>query len=200
MDPSFDVYLSGNLLAGFERDGVTAGICQLFSVEHASAALLLDGLPHRIKSDCDKATALKYRESLTKVGAEVSIVRHGSPPPDSSSATNPSGEHGAPAPSSAPSPSPSSTPAPAPAPMPAVSDTAAVDTPPADRTTASESMTGLSIAPVGALMSEEVEPAPNAAVTLPAFDVAPAGEVIPTLPNQASPVQVNIEHLHLLDE
>lgn len=194
MDPSFDVYLSGNLLAGFELDGVTAGICQLFSVEHASAAQLLDGLPHRIKSDCDKATALKYRESLTKVGAEVSIVRHGSPPPDSSSATNPSGEDGAPA----PSPSPSSTPAPAP--MPAVSDTAAVDTPPADRTTASESMTGLSIAPVGALMSEEVEPAPNAAVTLPAFDVAPAGEVIPTLPNQASPVQVNIEHLHLLYE
>ncbi len=194
MDPSFDVYLSGNLLAGFERDGVTAGICQLFSVEHASAEKLLDGLPHRIKSDCDKATALKYRESLSKVGAEVSIVRHGSPPPDPTLTTNPLGEHGATAPSSAPAP------VGAPAPTPAVFGAAAGDAPSADSTTASESMTALSIAPVGALMSEDIEPAPNTAVTLPAFDVAPAGEVIPTLPNQASPVQVNIEHLHLLDE
>ena len=48
----------------------------LFSLEKRAASALLGGAERRVKSDCDKATALKYRQAISAIGAGVTISRH----------------------------------------------------------------------------------------------------------------------------
>jgi len=55
----------------------------------------------------------------------------------------------------------------------------------------------LTIAPVGATMAEHVEQRPYVLVTPPDFEVAPAGEPIPTLQTPVQPLKPSTDHLHL---
>lgn len=174
LEASFDVYVSGKPLVGFERADVVAGVAKLFAIESIAAEKLLDGKPHRVKSDCDKATALKYREGLTRIGAEVSFVRHGSKP------------HVDPPPApEAPARFHSKDPG-----------LGTVEWDSGDQPSESSSAE-FTVAPVGTSMSEHVQRKPFKSVTVPNFDVARPGEVIPTLPEKKASVAPNIDHLQL---
>ena len=75
MDNSYDVYLTGELLAGSSETIAIAGLVELFALEESDARRLVDGKRRRVKTDCDKGAALKYRERLQAIGIEVSIER-----------------------------------------------------------------------------------------------------------------------------
>lgn len=75
MEPTFDIFLSGELEAGSSKETVAAAFAQQFSVTTETALSLLDGKRHRIKSKCTKDAALRYRQALAKIGAKVVIAR-----------------------------------------------------------------------------------------------------------------------------
>ena len=76
MENTFDVYLTGRLLDGHPEDTVVAGLTELFTLEAADASRLVDGTRRRVKTSCDRATALNYRERLLAIGIDVAIERH----------------------------------------------------------------------------------------------------------------------------
>lgn len=234
-EPMFDVFLSGDLLPGFEPTTVAAGIAKLFKVDQAAADRLVDGQRHRVKSGCDKKTALAYRSALSELGAKVAVERHASsgagganPAAPASAATS-----SADAPPSADAIANEPRPTPAAqskietspsgqasfeaqdpgshvidyespeAPVASASSEAAISTGSISTGSIStgsispESRESLSIAPVGSLMSEQVVPVPPVKVALPDYDVAPAGEPIPSVPVHQTPLNPVIDHLHL---
>ena len=75
MEPTFDIFLSGELEAGSNKETVAAAFAQQFSVKTETALSVLDGKRHCIKSNCTKDEALRYRQALAKIGAKVVIAR-----------------------------------------------------------------------------------------------------------------------------
>ena len=88
MEPLFDIYLTGQCTADAARTTVVDGLARLFKLELSAAEGLLDGQSRRVKRDCDKATALRYRAALNELGAEVRLTRLDAseltPPPEES--------------------------------------------------------------------------------------------------------------------
>lgn len=75
MEPLFDIYLTGQCTVDAVRPTVVDGLARLFKLELSAAEGLLDGQPRRVKRECDKATALRYRAALNELGAEVRLTR-----------------------------------------------------------------------------------------------------------------------------
>ena len=229
MEPTFDVYLTGATLDGFERSAVIASLAQLFKLDADAAEKLLAGKQQRVKSQCDKATALKYRTALSTAGAEVLVQRHATSnaeqaAPAASSGTfaqgkpstlgaEPSARDKAPsAQGQEASTQPGQPPAASQGPATFTSqpgterarfdafDTGAKPIEFDQPSTASRTpsfLESLSIAPVGALMAEGSTEPPPQRINVPEFDVAPAGEQIPTLDDKPEPLSPRTDHLSL---
>lgn len=232
MEPTFDVYLSGDLLEGFTPESVAGNLARLFKVDAAAAAKLVDGQQHRVKSNCNKAAALQYRKALTEIGANVTVLRHGADAPTSAETSAES--------ANAPSPRAAATPAagkadflsdmpadrnphPGSSALPATPEQARhiaqakaresgksasfesyrpgdkpIDFQPSGHGSSDPRLIDeLTIAPVGALISEGGSEPAYKLVTPPDFDVAPPGEPIPTLQEHKEAINPNIDHLHL---
>lgn len=170
METRFDVYLSGEVVDGFTRDQVREGLGRLFSIDSGAAERLVNGERHRVKQQCDKATALQYREALLGIGAQVTVERH---PPTAITT-----DEGQP-------PDQGVVPAPPP-----------VHEEHRDPESTSGS-SGLGIAPVGALMSEGKTGTPPAPVEVPDYDLAPAGAPIPSVKVDRTPLDPPTDHLQL---
>jgi len=170
METRFDVYLSGEVADGFTPEQVCEGLGRLFSIDAEAARRLVNGQRHRVKQQCDKATALQYREALLGIGALVAVERH--TPANPAAGQQPPGE----TPDTPPSPSgedPTRE---------AVTDRTAPD---------------LDIAPVGAIMSEGTAAAQPAPVDVPDYDLAPAGAPIPSVKVDRAPINPSTDHLQL---
>lgn len=198
MDPRFDIYITGDAVKGFEREAVIESVARLFALERGAAAELLKGSFRRVKSNCDKSMALKYREALIKAGAEVAVTRHGVAPNVSSSSTR--GEE----PPLPAEPSEPSKPAEFGAtgkPKSQATSVEAVDwVPPVASKKPSGSDNGpdsWDIAPTGSIMSEFSEKPYAPEVAPPDYEIAEVGEVIPTVKHDVTPLHREIDHLHL---
>lgn len=154
MEPLFDIYLTGQCTADAARPTVVDGLARLFKLELSAAEGLLDGQSRRVKRDCDKATALRYRAALNELGAEVRLTRL-----DASELTPPAE---------------------------------------ASKERQSDVAAGLSLAPIGTHLSDQAPPT-SRVVTVPDYNIAPAGEIIPTLKIAATPVAPSTDHLELCD-
>ena len=69
MDARYNVYFAGQLLAGHALVRVRDNIARLFNADDATLDKLFSGKPQLIKRDCDKATALKYKQAMEQAGA-----------------------------------------------------------------------------------------------------------------------------------
>ncbi len=69
----YDIYFSGELVEGFDRDTVAGNLAKLFKANEDTVVRLLSGQPQRLKRGLDKAGALKYKKALANAGAVISI-------------------------------------------------------------------------------------------------------------------------------
>lgn len=73
MGPLYTVYFGGEVLAGQDPAGVRERLGQLFKVGDSTLDRLFNGKLHVLKRDCDKATALKYKQAMERAGARPVI-------------------------------------------------------------------------------------------------------------------------------
>ena len=69
MEARYNVYFSGQLLDGQQLPTVRANMAKLFNADEATLDKLFSGKAQLVKRDCDKATALKYKQAIEKAGA-----------------------------------------------------------------------------------------------------------------------------------
>lgn len=69
MEARYNVYFAGQLLDGQELPAVRANMAKLFNADEATLDKLFSGKAQLVKRDCDKATALKYKQAIEKAGA-----------------------------------------------------------------------------------------------------------------------------------
>lgn len=75
MESTFDVYLTGELLPGFERGQAVSQLARVFKLELAIADQLVNGQRRRVKAGCNKAAALQFRQILSASGFQVAVQR-----------------------------------------------------------------------------------------------------------------------------
>ncbi|PLW83116.1 hypothetical protein CWI75_06770 [Kineobactrum sediminis] len=73
MDPRYDIVFAGQLLAGHEPATVRARLAQVFKADEATLDKLFSGKPQVLKRNCDKSTALQYKQALERAGAQPVI-------------------------------------------------------------------------------------------------------------------------------
>ncbi|MCB1707765.1 MAG: hypothetical protein KDI10_03385 [Halioglobus sp.] len=206
MEARYNIYFAGQLLAGHALAGVRENIARLFNADDATLDKLFSGKAQLVKRDCDKATALKYKQAMEQAGARPVIK--------ASAATAP----------------PADTPAAAPRPMTAAERIAALAAGPdlayqrkPDAAAAAPAVApatdraggGIQLAPAGTavLTPGERQPPASSTVQAPALEVhargqrlsdappapppppdtshlsaGPAGERLPTLPSARAPL------------
>ena len=74
--PLFDIYFTGQLVDGISTEQAQAGLAKLFKTSEDKAANYFTGKPVPLKRGVDKATALKYKAALHKVGMMVAFKSH----------------------------------------------------------------------------------------------------------------------------
>ena len=77
MSESYTIYFAGELLPGNDVTEVRGRLAKLFNANDATLEKLFSGTRQLIKRDCDKATALKYKQAMEKAGAKPVITRSG---------------------------------------------------------------------------------------------------------------------------
>jgi hypothetical protein len=195
MSAEFDVYFAGECLADAEPSAVVAGIAKTFKLTDDAAGKLMTGGPHRIKSQCDKATALKYREVMAAIGAKVTIVRHGEQP---ETGTKPATHEAAQSAKGEPAAfgvAPSKVPHdPGTSAETDSDETIAWSEPEHSEPDLDAQFT---LAPVGSVLAEDAIHNPPLQITVPDYDVSAAGEMIPNLPDEREKVEPRTDHLHV---
>ena len=73
MEPLYNIYYAGEVLAGFDPVQVRRSLGALFKAGDATLDKLFSGSAQLVKRECDKATALKYKQAMEKVGAKPLI-------------------------------------------------------------------------------------------------------------------------------
>ena len=73
MDQRYNVYFAGQILDGHDPDAVRASLAKLFKADGQNLDKLFSGSNRLIKKDCDKATALKYKQAMERAGARPVI-------------------------------------------------------------------------------------------------------------------------------
>ena len=73
MEPLYNIYYAGEVLAGFDQAQVRKSLGALFKAGDATLDKLFSGNAQLLKRECDKATALKYKQAMEKVGAKPVI-------------------------------------------------------------------------------------------------------------------------------
>lgn len=205
MESTFDVFLTGGLLPGYERGDAVSELASVFKLELSIADQLADGSRRRVKAGCNKAAALQLRHVLTTAGLEVAVQRHGDQPSAPQAIqTNSDPE---PVEKAVFEAQPATSQSAAPAEVFVTEADAPVDYEPVPTSLAQAGKQSgqvilegeLEIAPVGELLVEpktEVEPP----VSELHFDLAPAGAPIPNLKRDIEELDPNIDHLHLATE
>ncbi len=77
MSESYNIYFAGELLPEHDASEVRARLAKLFNANDATLDKLFSGKRQLIKRDCDKATALKYKQAMEKAGAKPVVTRSG---------------------------------------------------------------------------------------------------------------------------
>jgi hypothetical protein len=77
MSDNYNIYFAGELLPGHDGTEVRGRLAKLFNANDATLDKLFSGRRQLIKRDCDKATALKYKQAMEKAGAVPVITRSG---------------------------------------------------------------------------------------------------------------------------
>ena len=73
METRYNVYFAGQLLAGQELAAVRNKLAKLFNADQNTLDKLFSGKAQLLKRDCDKATALKYKQAMERAGAQPVI-------------------------------------------------------------------------------------------------------------------------------
>jgi hypothetical protein len=69
MDKRYNVYYAGQLLQGQHPDVVRARLGKLFNADQQTLERLFSGKAQLLKRECDRATALKYKQAMERAGA-----------------------------------------------------------------------------------------------------------------------------------
>ena len=186
MDNTYDVYLTGTLLGDGTEQVAVEGLVELFTLKEIDARRLVDGKRRRVKTACDKSTALKYRERLQAIGIEISIERH----------LDTATEESAPVPASI-----GAQPAAASLGKSAQFDsrdlgdkTILYEPPPPEKPSP---VTEFSLAPTGSRLSEEPTELPTPSA-MTEFSLAPPGDLIPSVPVTVEALNPQTDHLSLV--
>lgn len=227
MNSRYDIYLSGKLAEGTTPAAAAASLARLFRTTPAAMAALITGKPQLLKRDVDRATAARYREALLQAGVMVAFRQlapaNAAAPASATAAASsaPAAAADAPPPAVAPTsatgaapglalaaegeellrPDERSHPAPVqvdtrgyqlsePGELPPPARAAAPPPPATDHLQL--------LAAEGNLLSEaERTTPPLMAASAGDFTLAPAGELLETLPTAAAPVDPDTDHLSL---
>ena len=73
METRYNVYFAGQLLPGQELTSVRDKLAKLFNADQQTLEKLFSGKAQLLKRDCDKATALKYKQAMERAGAQPMI-------------------------------------------------------------------------------------------------------------------------------
>jgi len=73
----FDIIFRGDIVFGHQLADVKLRLQQLFKADAAKVDALFSGRPVPLKRGLDKASAEKYKDALTRAGAQVDIVAAG---------------------------------------------------------------------------------------------------------------------------
>ena len=73
MEARYNVYFAGQLLEGQELAAVRSRMARLFNADETTLEKLFSGKTQLVKRDCDKATALKYKQAIEQAGARPVI-------------------------------------------------------------------------------------------------------------------------------
>lgn len=79
MEQRYNIYFAGQVMDGFALDSVREQLARVFNADAATLEKLFCGTPQLIKRNCDKSTALKYKQALERAGAVPVIKRAGAP-------------------------------------------------------------------------------------------------------------------------
>lgn len=74
MKERYNVYFAGQVLEGCDLSSVREKLAKVFNADQATLDKLFSGKAQLIKRDCDKATALQYKEAMERAGA-IPIVK-----------------------------------------------------------------------------------------------------------------------------
>ena len=85
----FDIIFRGDIVFGHQLADVKQRLQQLFKADAAKVDALFSGRPVPLKRGLDQASAEKYKEALTRAGAQVDIVPGGETKPVSVSVARP---------------------------------------------------------------------------------------------------------------
>ena len=220
MEARYNIYFAGQLLEGQELSGVRSRIGKLFNADTATLDKLFSGKTQLLKRDCDKATALKYKQAMEQAGA-VPVIKASATTAASASAPTP-------APTAAPAPAKAMTAAEKIAALAAAPDLGARKqapapaAPPADSGQPADG--SITLAPAGsAVLLPDERPDPvGSDVQSPDLEVMPSGqrlserapaappppdtshlsegavgELLPNLPSLATPVSPDTSHIQL---
>ena len=89
METRYNVYFAGQLLPGQELTSVRDKLAKLFNADQQTLEKLFSGKAQLLKRDCDKATALKYKQAMERAGAQPVIKATTSAPFTQSIASSP---------------------------------------------------------------------------------------------------------------
>lgn len=73
MEPLYNIYYAGELLEGQQLEQVRAKLATLFKASDSTLDKLFSGSPQLVKRECDKTTALKYKQAMENAGAKPLI-------------------------------------------------------------------------------------------------------------------------------
>lgn len=81
MEPLYNIYFAGEVIVGQDAATVREALGRLFRADEATLDKLFSGTAQSIKRNCDKATALKYKQAMENAGARPLIKRAEAPAP-----------------------------------------------------------------------------------------------------------------------
>jgi pyruvate/2-oxoglutarate dehydrogenase complex dihydrolipoamide acyltransferase (E2) component len=76
MEPLYDIYFTGQLIADIDATQAQKNLAVLFKTTPEKVAHIFSGKPHALKRGIDKAGALKYKAALHKAGMMVAFKAH----------------------------------------------------------------------------------------------------------------------------
>jgi len=193
MSTRYNIYYAGQLVEGEQLETVRPRLAKLFNADQQTLDRLFSGKAQLLKRDCDKATALKYKQAMERAGALPLIRASEGAPAKAAAPAKPREQAG----------EKSMTAAERIAALAAAADAreAAREAPPAGESSAKAAATetgGVGLAPVGAAVLREEERAVTAAAEIDTtgLDLDDQGQRLSPEPPQAPPAP-DTSHLEM---
>ena len=74
MEARYNIYFAGQLRDGHDLASAQAAMARLFNADEATVARLFSGSQQLVKRNCDKSTALKYKQAIESAGG-VPVIK-----------------------------------------------------------------------------------------------------------------------------